>query len=90
MLFRSDNIDILGWLLLNTAIDVNERDKEGRTALFLDYDENLDTNVGCEVIKLLLRDGADPTIRDLGGKTAYDYAVEQNAWEYAELLKVEE
>ncbi len=90
---RNDNIDIVEWILENTEVDVNKKDKDGRTALFLEYidaESNQSAEPGREIIALLLKNGADPTIRDDEGKTAYDYVKEQGASEYAELLKVGE
>ncbi len=42
---------------------------------------------GISAIKVLLDHGADKTIKDDNGKTAYDYAVENGNTELAELLK---
>ena len=39
------------------------------------------------IIKLLLENGADKSIIDAHGKTAYDYAVELNESDVIELLK---
>jgi len=38
-------------------------------------------------LKFLLENGADKSIKDNDGKTAYDYAVENGNTELAELLK---
>ena len=40
-----------------------------------------------EMIKLLLREGADVTLKDSKGKTAYDYAIENGYYELAEMIK---
>ncbi|NLY31477.1 MAG: ankyrin repeat domain-containing protein [Firmicutes bacterium] len=40
-----------------------------------------------EIVELLLEHGADKSIKDSSGKTAYDYAVEEDNLELAELLK---
>ena len=40
-----------------------------------------------EMIKLLLREGADVSLKDSKGKTAYDYAIENGYYELAELIK---
>lgn len=42
---------------------------------------------GISAIKVLLDHGADKTIKDDNGKTAYDYAIENGNTELAELLK---
>ena len=40
-----------------------------------------------EMVEMLLSHGADKTLTDANGKTAYDYAVENGYTELAELLK---
>lgn len=40
-----------------------------------------------DIIELLLKHGSDKSMKDKRGKTAYDYAVENNKTELAKLLK---
>lgn len=40
-----------------------------------------------DIIKLLMDNGADKSLKDNRGKTAYDYAIEEGNLELAELLK---
>jgi ankyrin repeat protein len=40
-----------------------------------------------DIVKILIEHGADKSIKDEGGKTAYDYAIENGYDELAELLK---
>lgn len=62
--------------------DINTQDKEGRTVLSVAAEKN-----EVEDCKLFLKLGADPTIKDNSGKTAYDYAMENGNTEVAELLR---
>lgn len=63
-------------LLLENGIDVNNKSNpevERRTPLHL---AAMIGSISPEVVKLLLDYGADPTIEDVHGKTALDYALE--------------
>jgi len=62
--------------------DINTQDKEGRTVLGVAAEKN-----EVEDCKLFLKLGADPSIKDNSGKTAYDYALENGNAEVAELLR---
>ena len=83
----------------NNIFDINERFDKNETALIyvlkgeLSYNDNKvyydkitnrDTYGICE---LLLRYGADKTLKDIYGKTAYDYAVELKDEKLIELIK---
>ena len=78
------NIICLEYLLENYTFDINQQNNLGETSLIAaclrDYG-------GEEVVKLLLAQGADKTIKDKAGKTAYDHAVENGNISCAELLK---
>uniref|UniRef100_A0A182P6V8 Acyl-CoA-binding domain-containing protein 6 n=1 Tax=Anopheles epiroticus TaxID=199890 RepID=A0A182P6V8_9DIPT len=66
------NVDILATLLSVDGIDINLRDADGQTALH--YASSCG-NVEC--LQLLLRHGADRTIRDEEGETCLDVAYNQ-------------
>ena len=71
------------YLLDNGYCDVNEIiDESGKTSLIIAAKEG-----SHGAYKLLLEYGADKSIKDNEGKTAYDYAVENGNTEIAELLK---
>jgi hypothetical protein len=68
------------YLLSQRGIQVNAQDRQGRTALIYSalellpsYYTNLAYELRLETIKLLLRKGANKTIRDSSGKTACDH-----------------
>ncbi|MBQ7935198.1 MAG: ankyrin repeat domain-containing protein [Clostridia bacterium] len=65
---------IVEYFLEEELFDINERvDAENRTALMVAVQGG-----AYHVCELLLENGADQTIIDDNGKTAYDYAVESN------------
>ena len=71
------------YLLDNGYYEVDEIvDRYGRTSLIIAAKEG--SHGAC---KLLLEYGADKSIKDNEGKTAYDYAIENGYAEVAELLK---
>ena len=43
--------------------------------------------IGVEIVELLLENGADKTLMDSGGKTAYDYAIENRDAVLRDILK---
>ncbi|HEY9843695.1 MAG TPA: ankyrin repeat domain-containing protein, partial [Candidatus Obscuribacterales bacterium] len=68
-------------ILLARKVDVNARDRQGRTALMLlcayrDYDR-LDAQLA--LIEALLKAGADPGLRDLSGRTVLHFATPELA-----------
>ena len=56
-------------LLLDLHAEVNARDQEGRTPLFVACSS---PRKEIEVVRLLLANGADPEIRDTEGKSVFD------------------
>lgn len=67
--------------------DVNRKcSQDGKTMLMV-HILNPNLTPKKEMVNLLLRYGADKSICDDAGKTAYDYAVEKGYTEIAELLK---
>lgn len=76
-----DRIQIVEFLLNEGYCDVNDT-TVGMTALMFASRDSTP-----EMVQLLLDYGADKTITDTDGKTAYDYAVEEGDAEIAELLK---
>ncbi len=56
--------------ILNSGLDINARDKKGRTYLHLAINREF-----VEGVKLLLRRGADPTLRDRKERTPLDIAM---------------
>ena len=76
--------DVLVYLLQNYEIDPNLGIK-GQTAL-MNYCRNQTVDV--EIVELFLDCGADKTLIDIDGKTAYDYAIENGHMEVASLLKL--
>jgi ankyrin repeat protein len=73
-------------LLLKNGADktINQRDKEGRTALFACFTVALDNpERALEIVKLLIKHGADVNIEDIRGRTILDYLL-LNAEEHPE------
>ena len=75
------NHEAVEQLLQNGAV-VNTTDDWGTTPLMnaVHYAEDTD------IAKLLLENGADPSLKDTAGKTAYDYAMEYRDKKHVELL----
>ena len=61
-------------LILKYNIDLNIKNKKGRTALLeaLDFSDGLDMENVPGIVKLLLEHGADPTIKDENGKSVLE------------------
>ena len=75
-------------LLIKHGADVNRRcNVNGRHTTPLINACRYRKEESPEIIHLLLRAGADPTIRDAAGKTALDYAQEKGFLQSAEILK---
>lgn len=66
--------------------DINARNKGGKTALMYSVKVPIDRS-WLQITKVLLERGADPTIKDKKGNTAFDYAMEYGNIEAAKLLK---
>lgn len=62
-------IDVIELLLDNETTDINERDKNGMTALMI-----VSQRQDMDAINILLKMGADITIKNNQGKTAKDYS----------------
>ncbi len=85
------NVALIEYLLNDVQMDVNKQLDHGETPLMRAvaprwYNSVYNTNAD-EVIQTLLAHGADVTIRDHNGKTAYDYALESGAEDLAALIK---
>lgn len=65
---RDGNLDELR-AMISSGADINEKDKNGVTALMLAAD-----NSHPEVVSLLLKNGADPSLVEIYGNTALHYA----------------
>ena len=73
---RNGNNELIDYLISNRIDDINAADESGVTALMMalekkPFDENQE-----EIVKYLLKNGADKSMSDSDGKTAYDYAVQ--------------
>ena len=71
-------------LLLGGYVDINCMDIYGRTALI-----HAASSSKNDMVIYLLSNGADKDIKDQYGKSAYDYALEYDHMETAELLRVD-
>lgn len=82
----SRDLQFVKKLIQEYHFDVNEKGYLGQTPLvsFVSYPTILPT---VEMVQLLLENGADKTLKDDRGKTAYDYAIERGFEEIALLLK---
>lgn len=72
---------VIQYLIDNQYYDVNSYDNNQNTALIVAAKED---NVA--TVRLLLSFGADPSMRDINGMTAYDHAVENQFTNIASLL----
>lgn len=77
----NDRVEIVKFLLDERYCDVNDT-SVGMTALMFAARDSTQ-----EMVQLLLDYGADKSIVDSEGKTAYDYAMERGFTENAEILK---
>ena len=76
------DLEATKWLIENGA-DINTTDPWGSTPLMnAVYNE-----AGVETVELLLKNGANKSLKDSEGKTAYDYAVENRDAQLRDLLK---
>ena len=78
---RYDRIEIMELLLDGNYCDVNEANASGWTTLMVAV--NLSKP---EIVQLLLDRGADKDYKNPDGKTAYEYAIECENYEIAEML----
>lgn len=65
-------VDLFKWLIKSKKIDINEQDKNGKTALMIATESN-NHQLGMELLKA----GADTDKQDKDGKTALMYAAER-------------
>ena len=79
---RDNSLSISKILVNDYQFDVNYQTLTGKTPLMFAAEKG-----NGEIINMLLSHGADKTLTDENGKTAYDYAVENGYTELAELLK---
>ena len=76
-----ERTEIVEYLLDENYCDVNNADSSGKTALMVAAHSSTP-----EMVQLLLDKGADKDYIDPDGKTAYDYAIECENYEIAEML----
>ncbi|KAK4166972.1 ankyrin repeat-containing domain protein [Cladorrhinum sp. PSN259] len=68
-------------MLLNAGVRVNHQDRDGKTVLHLFFEAfdtrsiNIDNNLGGDILRLLLANGADPLIKDNKGLSAFHPAI---------------
>jgi len=77
-----NKVEMTRILIDKYGLNVNFTDPDGMTPLMLGAKDN-----AIDTVKLLIEKGADISIKDAAGKTAYDYAVEKGFTALAELLK---
>ncbi len=76
------NENVVVFFVKQKYFDVNSKDLAGDTALIVAVKNNQ-----THITQVLLDLGADKSLKDAKGKTAYDYAVERGFVDLAELLK---
>ena len=76
------NYNVVEFLIKENYFDVNSKDLAGNTALIVATKNNQ-----TQIMKLLLELGADKSLKDADGKTAYDYAVEYDRKDHISLLE---
>lgn len=81
------HLDTVIFLLENTDINVNHINKLGWTALLEVTILGNDSKTYQEIVKVLLKHGAEKNIKDGNGKTALDYAKERNLKNIERLLQ---
>lgn len=79
---RYGNYNVVEFLIKESYFDINSKDLAGDTALIVATKNNQ-----TQIIQLLLELGANKSLEDVEGKTAYDYALERGLMEFSELLK---
>jgi len=81
---RVDNSSLIHYFIIDRNMNINEQNEDGQTPLiYFAFPTNQKKS---EDLKFLLDNGANKSIKDNEGKTAYDYAISWNP-EFAELLK---
>ena len=78
----SDNVLLMKYLMENEKHLIDLTASNGQTVLFEAVKKN-----SLEMVKVLIEKGADKSVVDSKGRTAYDYAVESGNVELQELLK---
>ncbi len=82
---RGDDDEVLNFLFSNYDIDINIQSKvENQTALM--YAAMRGSDHACI---FLIQSGADVSLKDTQGKTAYDYAIENGYYELAEMISTQ-
>ena len=81
---RGERLEIVKYLVEEANLDVNEANVMGMTPL-MHASSYVVPSTSCA--EYLLSKGADKTIRDNRGKTAFDYAMEKNHTELISLLQ---
>ena len=76
------NYKVVEFLIKSHYFDINSKDLAGDTALIV-----ATKNDQAEILQLLIELGADKSLKDSNGMTAYDYAMERGSLEIADLLK---
>lgn len=76
------NYNVVEFLIKENYFDVNSNDLVGDTALIVATKNNQ-----AQIVQLLLELGADKSLKDSSGKTAYDYAVESNNKDVISILE---
>lgn len=76
------NYNVVEFLIKENYFDINSKDFAGNTALIVATKNNQ-----TQIMKLLLELGADKSLKDADGKTAYDYAVEYDRKDHISLLE---
>ena len=85
---RSGNSNVIKYLVSERGFDVNLRNSEGRTPLMVYVDTSFTSNKNMGDVILLLEKGADKSIIDNEGRTAFDLIKNMPGLEeYAKLLK---
>lgn len=76
-IIRKGNVELAEKLIKEYSFNVNERGHLGKNSLIIavSYSSKTPTT---EMVQLLLQNGADKSLKDDMGKTAFDYAVEEN------------
>ncbi|MGL4483958.1 MAG: hypothetical protein ACRCUS_03330 [Anaerovoracaceae bacterium] len=85
---NSKNLALIKYLLKDLKYNPNVKGSANTTPLFFSFDNKCEKEWMKDIICLLLSYGADKSIKDIDGKTAYDYAKEEGApKEILKLLK---